>query len=57
MQTTSVNLYEVLRNGDLSKDVTLQKGDLVYVPQGVGRRDNVSPFANLLIGLRGLIGI
>jgi polysaccharide export outer membrane protein len=57
VQTTSVNLYEVLRNGDLSKDVTLQKGDLVYVPQGVGRRDNVSPFANLLIGLRGLIGI
>jgi len=57
VQTTTINLYEVLRKGDLSKDMTLEKGDLVYVPQGQGKRDVVSPFANLLIGLRSLIGL
>jgi polysaccharide export outer membrane protein len=57
VHTTSVNLYEVLRTGDLSKDVQLQKDDLVYVPQGVGRRDTISPFANLFWGLRSLIGL
>jgi polysaccharide export outer membrane protein len=30
--STMVNLYPILKNGDLSHDVTLQKGDQVYVP-------------------------
>ncbi len=34
----NVNLYEILKQGDLSHDVKMQKNDLVYVPQA-GRRD------------------
>jgi polysaccharide export outer membrane protein len=33
VNTTEVNLYEILKSGDLSKDTPLQKGDIVYVPQ------------------------
>ena len=29
-----VNLYAVLKNGDTSHDVVMQKGDVVYVPTG-----------------------
>jgi len=57
VDTQTVNLYDVLKNNDLSKDPVLKKGDLVYVPQGIGRRDTISPFASLLFGLRGLIGL
>lgn len=32
-QTFVVNLYPILKSGDLSHDVKMQKGDLVYVPQ------------------------
>ncbi len=30
---TNINLYDVLKNGDKSKDIKMIKGDLVYVPQ------------------------
>ncbi len=30
--TTKVNLYDILKKGDLSRDIVMQKGDLVYVP-------------------------
>jgi polysaccharide export outer membrane protein len=30
--TTKVNLYDVLKNGDRSHDIKMQKGDFVYVP-------------------------
>jgi polysaccharide export outer membrane protein len=29
----TVNLYSILQSGDLSKDVLMQKGDIVWVPQ------------------------
>ena len=32
-KTINANLYDVLKRGDLSKDVAMQKGDIVYVPQ------------------------
>jgi polysaccharide export outer membrane protein len=32
-----VNLYKTLEGGDLSKDLVLEKGDLVYVPSMKGR--------------------
>ena len=32
-QTMTVNLYDVLNSRDYSKDVTMHKGDYVYVPQ------------------------
>jgi polysaccharide biosynthesis/export protein len=33
VSTVSVNLYEILKSNDVSKDPPLQKGDIVYVPQ------------------------
>jgi polysaccharide biosynthesis/export protein len=33
VSTVNVNLYEILKSGDPSKDPPLQKGDIVYVPQ------------------------
>jgi polysaccharide export outer membrane protein len=50
-QTTNVNLYEVLKSGDLSKDPVLQKDDLVYVPAGASHTDKVSGPASLLYTL------
>lgn len=50
-QTTNVNLYEVLKSGDLSKDPVLQKDDLVYVPAGANHTDKVSGPASLLYTL------
>jgi polysaccharide export outer membrane protein len=35
-----VNLYKTLEGGDLSKDLVLQKGDIVYVPSMKGRSPN-----------------
>lgn len=32
-----VNLYQTLEQGDVTKDLVMQKGDLVYVPQMKGR--------------------
>jgi polysaccharide export outer membrane protein len=43
--TQMVNLYPILKEGDLSHDIKLQKGDLVFVPQGanhVGILDSLS---------------
>ncbi len=47
-QTMNINLYEVLKSGDLSKDPVMQKNDLVYVPQSSGHSDRVSGPASLL---------
>lgn len=33
-QTQEINLYQALKGGDESTDVALQKGDIIYVPQG-----------------------
>lgn len=38
-----VNLYEILKQGDLSHDIKMEKNDLVYVPQS-GRRDGQRSF-------------
>jgi polysaccharide export outer membrane protein len=47
-QTMNVNLYDVLKSGDLSRDPVMQKNDLVYVPQSAGHSDRVSGPASLL---------
>jgi polysaccharide export outer membrane protein len=39
----TVNLYPILKNGDFSHDVKLQKGDLVFVPQAGKKPDVLSP--------------
>ncbi|MFN2459326.1 MAG: polysaccharide biosynthesis/export family protein [Candidatus Velthaea sp.] len=57
VQTYNVNLYDVLKKGDLSKDLVLKKNDLVYVPATGGRNQNFSIGTSLLYGLRTLIGL
>jgi polysaccharide export outer membrane protein len=47
-QTMKINLYDVLKSGDLSRDPVMQKNDLVYVPQSAGHSDHVSGPASLL---------
>ena len=39
----TVNLYPILKNGDFSHDLKLQKGDLVFVPQAGKKADYLSP--------------
>lgn len=48
--TQTINLYEVYKNGDINGDLVMQKGDYVYVPEGRGKRDIVSPLASILGG-------
>ena len=50
------NLYEIYgKNGDPSKDVAVQKGDSIFVPQGIGKRDTVSPLTGILYALLHII--
>jgi polysaccharide export outer membrane protein len=51
-QTQTINLYDIYKSGDLSKDPVLEKGDTVYVPQGQGHKDTISPFAAIFGALR-----
>ena len=37
--TTEVNLYQAIKGGDSSVDLALQKGDVIYVPQGAKHSD------------------
>jgi polysaccharide export outer membrane protein len=55
VETTTYNLYDVIKSGDLAKDPLLAKGDAVYVPQGAGRRDIMGPAATIFYALRLLI--
>ena len=52
LQTETFNLYDIYKNGDLAKDPVLEKGDTVYVPQGHGRGDALSPTLGLFSILR-----
>ncbi len=47
--TTEVNLYSVLKGGDPSADVALEKGDVIYVPQGVRHSDIFSGIGSGLL--------
>ena len=47
--TTEVNLYLVLKGGDPSADVALEKGDVIYVPQGVRHSDIFSGIGSGLL--------
>ena len=51
MQTINVNLYEVLKSGDMTKDPVMLKNDLVYVPMSPSRSDKVSGPAAILYTL------
>jgi polysaccharide export outer membrane protein len=47
-QTMNVNLYDVLKSGDLSRDPVMQKNDLVYVPASAAHNDRISGPAGIL---------
>jgi polysaccharide export outer membrane protein len=50
-QTMNVNLYDVLKSGDVNRDPVMQKNDLVYVPQGKGNNDRTSGPLGILFSL------
>jgi polysaccharide export outer membrane protein len=50
-QTMNVNLYDVHKSGDLSRDPVMQKNDLVYVPASAGHNDRISGPASILYTL------
>jgi len=56
VMTKTVNVYEILKTGDTSKDVPLKKGDTVYVPQGSGKHDAMSPFSSVLYAIGRIVG-
>ena len=49
-----VNLYDVLKKGDTSHDVIMQKGDVVYVPSSP-KNNTLGNAGNLLFGLGSLV--
>jgi polysaccharide export outer membrane protein len=49
----TVDLYGILKRGDTSQDLIMQKNDLVYVPKGSG--NNIGGAASVLLLLRALI--
>jgi polysaccharide export outer membrane protein len=55
--TQTINMYDVYKNGDISKDLVMQKGDYVLVPEGHGRHDTVSPLSGILGGFGRLFGL
>jgi protein involved in polysaccharide export with SLBB domain len=59
IQNYNVNLYDSLQQGKTNVDMTLQKGDVVFVPKSKhGLNGNgTNPLALLLLGLRGLFHI
>ncbi len=50
-QTMNVNMYDVLKSGDIGRDPVMQKNDLVYVPQSKGHNDRVSGPMSILYTL------
>lgn len=50
-QTMNINLYDVLKSGDISRDPIMLKNDLVYVPQSAGHSDRVSGPMSILYSL------
>src|SRR5579872_2398508 len=56
VQNITIDLYKELEHGDLSKDLVMQKGDVVYVPQTRQKAsNNLTGVASLLYTLRVLL--
>jgi polysaccharide export outer membrane protein len=49
VRISTVNLYDVLKSGNASRDPVLQKGDVVYVPTAKKKTDLLSPLTTLLL--------
>ncbi len=54
--TYEVNLYRALENGESAYDIVMQKGDVVYVPEGK-RHNAAQTISPILLVLRRLIGL
>lgn len=54
-KTYEVNLYRALENGESAYDIVLQKGDVVYVPEGK-KHNATQTISPILFILRRLIG-
>jgi polysaccharide export outer membrane protein len=48
--TQTVNVYEIVKSADVSKDVVLQKGDVVFVPTAV-RHFNLGDMLSTILGI------
>ncbi len=47
----TVNIYEILKSRDTTRDMTLQKGDIVYVPQSPRKQDYTGAMSSLFFWL------
>jgi polysaccharide export outer membrane protein len=54
IQTSTINLYDVLKSGDINRDPVLHKSDLVYVPESGGHTNRSQGVMNILYMLGGL---
>jgi len=54
VETLNVNLYDVLKSGDMAGDPLMKKDDIVYVPSTNGSKDHISGPASILYSLSNL---
>lgn len=59
-QVISVNVEDILKKGDLSSNITVEQGDIIYVPRTMIARvnkllDSISPSINMIIRGNSLI--
>jgi polysaccharide export outer membrane protein len=52
--TQTVNIYEIVKSEDVSRDIVLQKGDIVYVPQAA-RHVSAADLLGTILGLGRLV--
>jgi polysaccharide export outer membrane protein len=50
----TINVYEIVKSEDVSKDIVLQKGDIVYVPQA-GKHINGADLLGTILGIGRLV--
>jgi len=46
----TVNVYDIVKSQDISKDIALQKGDVIYVPQA-GKHINAGDLLGTILGI------
>lgn len=50
-QVITVDLIKVLREGDISRDISLQRGDVVYVPENLLAIENIALILGVVVNL------
>lgn len=51
VQVITVDLLKVLRQGDISRDIPLQRGDVVYVPENLLALENIALILGVMVNL------